>query len=353
MTPEEASALPATMRAHILVKPGEIDLRELPRPTAGPGEIVVRVRTALTCGTDIKAFLRGHPKFPMPTPFGHEFSGEVVEVGPGTATFREGDAVMAAPTAPCGQCYYCRRQQENLCETVMDTMVLGAYADFIKLPRRIVGVNVYRKPESISFAVAALMEPLACVLHGLDMIRVRPDDTVVLIGAGPISLLHLLALRQSGVGRVIVVVRSDRRAAEAKRLGADEVLISDVSAVRDQILARTEGRGADIVIECTGQVEVWEAAPSLTRVGGQVVLFGGCRPGTQVRFDTQRLHYDQLQIVSPFHFTPRAVRRAYELLASGNLGAEGLISGTFPLTELRRALTLHQQGEGVKFAIEP
>jgi len=353
MAGNDAAALPKTMRAHILVKPGEIDLREVPRPTAGPGELVVRVRTALTCGTDIKAFVRGHPKFPMPTPFGHEFSGEIVEVGPGEATFHEGDAVMAAPTAPCGECYYCARQQENLCETVMDTMVLGAYADFIKLPRRIAAVNVYRKPDSISFATAALMEPLACVIHGLDMISVRPDDTVVLIGAGPISLLHLLALRHAGVGRIIVVVRSDRRAAEAQRLGADEVLISDVGVVRDQILARTQGRGADIVIECTGQVEVWEAAPTLARAGGQVVLFGGCRPGTQVRFDTQRLHYDQLRIVSPFHFTPRAVRRAYELLAGGQLNTAALISGTFPLTELRHALTLHQQGEGVKFAIEP
>jgi L-iditol 2-dehydrogenase len=340
------------MRSHILVKPGEIDLREVPRPTPGPGEIVVRVRTALTCGTDIKAFLRGHPKFPMPTPFGHEFSGEVAEAGRDTE-FRAGDAVMAAPTAPCGQCYYCERQQENLCESVMDTMVLGAYADFIKLPPRIVRVNVFRKPESISFATAALMEPLACVLHGLEMIRVRDDDTVVLVGAGAISLLHLLALRRMGVGQIIVALRSDRRAAQAKQLGADEVLIGDLATARDQIRDRTRGRGADTVIECTGQVEVWEAVPDLVRIGGQVVLFGGCRPGTQVRFDTQRLHYDQLRIVSPFHFTPRAVRRAYELLASGEFGAEALISGTFPLTELRRALTLHQEGEGVKFAIEP
>jgi L-iditol 2-dehydrogenase len=345
-------ALPATMRAHILVKPGEIDLREVPRPTAGPGEIVVRVRSALTCGTDIKAFVRGHPKFPMPTPFGHEFSGQVVEAGAG-AKFHEGDAVMAAPTAPCGRCYHCERQQENLCDTVMDTMVLGAYADFIKLPQRIVSVNVYRKPDSISFATAALMEPLACVLHGLDLIRVRADDTVVLIGAGPISLLHLLALRNMGVGRIVVVVRTERRAAAAQRLGADEVLIAEVGTVLDEIRARTAGRGADIVIECTGQVEVWEAAPALARSGGQVVLFGGCRPGTQVRFDTQRLHYDQLQIISPFHFTPRAVRRAHELLAGGKLGAEALISGTFPLPELRTALTLHQRGEGVKFAVEP
>jgi L-iditol 2-dehydrogenase len=340
------------MRAHVLVKPGEIEMRDVPRPTAGPGEIVVRIRTALTCGTDVKAFLRGHPKWPMPTPFGHEFSGEVAEAGRG-ASFREGEPVMAAPTAPCGQCFFCERQQENLCETVMPTMALGAYADFIKLSARIVEVNVYPKPESIPFATAALLEPLACVLHGLESVALRADDTAVLIGGGPISLHHLLALRRSGVGRILVLVRSELRAGHARRLGADEVLIGSIDEARDTLLDRTGRRGADLVVECTGQVEIWEAAPSLARVGGQVILFGGCRPGTQARFDTQRLHYDQLKLISPFHFTPRAVRRAREMLSDPALGAERLISGTLPLAELRRALQLHQQGEGVKFAVEP
>lgn len=341
------------MRAHILVEPGKIDLREVARPVAGAGEIVVRIHTALTCGTDVKAFVRGHPKWPMPTPFGHEFCGDIAELGAGVQGFREGDAIMAAPTAPCGECYYCRRQQENLCETVMNTMVLGAYAEFIKLPARIVRTNVYAKPPGLSFAVGALMEPLACVLHGLEFVRLRPDDTVLLIGAGPISLLHLLALRHMGVGRIIVLVRSERRAEHARRVGADEVVVADIEAARAEIAARTQGRGADIVVECTGQVEVWEAAPALARIGGQIVLFGGCRPGTQVGFDTQRLHYDQVQLVSPFHFTPRAVRGAYDMLAAGDLGAEGLISRTFPLSELRQALSLHQQGDGIKFAVEP
>src|SRR5574337_8183 len=129
------------MKAHVLVRPGEISFCELPRPTAGPDDIVIRVHAALTCGTDVKAFVRGHPKFPMPTPFGHEFSGEVAEVGARVRNLREGDPIMAVPTAPCGHCYYCARQQENLCETVMETMVLGAYAEYIKLPARIVNVN--------------------------------------------------------------------------------------------------------------------------------------------------------------------------------------------------------------------
>ena len=341
------------MHGHVLVRPGEIAFRQLPRPVAGPGEIVVRVRAALTCGTDIKAFLRGHPKFPMPTPFGHEFSGEVAEVGAGVHRFREGDPIMAVPTAPCGQCYYCDRQQENLCDTVMDTMVLGAYAEYLKLPARIVNVNVFHKPATLPFPVAALLEPLACVLHGLEAVTLRPDDSVALLGAGAISLLHLLALRTMGVARILVIGRGPTRAQHARRLGADEVFVGDLGTARDRTLAYTHGRGADVVIECTGQVDVWEAAPALARRGGHVVLFGGCPPGTRMHVDTQRLHYDQLRITSPFHFTPRAVRRAYDMLTDGGFDGASLITGVLPLEQLPRALREHQRGNGIKFAVVP
>ena len=351
--PRVVAPLASTMLAHVLVRPGEIAFRQLPRPTAGPGEIVVRVRAALTCGTDIKAFLRGHPKFPMPTPFGHEFSGEIAEVGPSVHGFSEGEPVMAVPTAPCGQCYYCERQQENLCDTVMETMVLGAYAEFIKLPARIVKVNVFRKPARVPFAAAALLEPLACVLHGLEAAALRPDDSVALIGSGAISLLHLLALRTMGIRRILVVGRNPNRAQHARRLGADEVFVGDLGAARERVHAYTRGRGADLVIECTGQLDVWEAAPTLARRGGHVVLFGGCPPGTRVRFDTQRFHYDQLRISSPFHHTPRAVRRAYDMLTGGGFDGEALITGVHALKNLPRALHEHQRGDGIKFAVVP
>jgi len=343
----------ASMFAHVLVQPGEIAFREVPRPTPGPDDVVVRVRAALTCGTDVKAFLRGHPKFPMPTPFGHEFSGEIAAIGKRVSGFREGDSIMAVPTAPCGSCYYCRRQQENLCDTVMATMVLGAYAEYIKLPAQLVKVNLYPKPDDVPFAVAALLEPLSCVLHGLESLVVHPDDRVVLLGAGAISLLHLLTLRAMGVRHIAVVGRRANRAQHAMRLGAEEVFTGGVHHAYEQVMAYTQGRGADVVIECTGQVDVWEAALGLARRGGHVVLFGGCPPGTTVRIDTQRFHYDQLRIVSPFHFTPRAVRRAYELLVGDRFDGRALISSSYPLSELAHALGEHQRGDGIKFAVVP
>jgi L-iditol 2-dehydrogenase len=155
------------------------------------------------------------------------------------------------------------------------------------------------------------------------------------------------------VGEIYVVGRSPRRAAHALRLGARSVFTDGIPAAMPAIRAATGGRGADVVIECTGQLEVWEAAPQLARRGGTVVLFGGCPPGTQVRLDTQRLHYDQLRLVSPFHFTQRAVRRAYEMITSPEFSGTALISATYRLDELPAALAAHQRGDGIKFAIRP
>jgi L-iditol 2-dehydrogenase len=343
----------AVMRAHLLVRPGVLELHEVPLPVPDPDSVVIRVRAALTCGTDLKTFLRGHPKFAMPMFFGHEFAGEVAMVGTRVKGVREGDEIMAAPTAPCGQCFHCLREQENLCPQVMPTMVHGAYAEYVNLPAHIVTTNLYPKPRGLAYAEAALLEPLACVLHALRPVRLRFDDTVVIVGAGAFALLHLLVLRNREVGRVIVVTRGVRRGAEAARLGADEVITGGAEQARDEVLALTAGRGGDVVIECTGQTTVWEAALGFARPGGQVVLFGGCPSGSVVRFDAGRLHYDQVTILSPFHFTPRDARGAYELLAGGGFNGAALVSGRYPLERLPEALARLQRGEGSKFAIIP
>lgn len=341
------------MRAHLLVRPGVLELHEVPLPVPDPDSVVLRVRAALTCGTDLKTFLRGHPKFAMPMFFGHEFAGEAALVGREVRGVREGDEIMAAPTAPCGHCFHCLREQENLCPHVMPTMVHGAYAEYVKLPAHIVNTNLFPKPRGLAYVEAALLEPLACVLHALRGVSIRPDDTVLIVGAGAFALLHLLVLRLRKIGRVIVVTRGVQRGLEAARLGADEVITGGAEGAHDQVLALTAGRGADVVIECTGQAAVWEAALGFVRPGGQVVLFGGCPSGSVVRFDAGRMHYDQVTIRSPFHFTPRDARRAYEVLAGGEFNGAALVSGRYPLERLPEALTRLQRGEGSKFAIIP
>ncbi len=340
------------MKGHLLTAPGRTELRDLPSPTAGPGEIVVNIAAALTCGTDLKAWRRGHPKIPFPSPFGHEFSGVVAAAGEG-APFAVGEAVMAVHSAPCGRCFFCDAGQHNLCPSVMETKVLGAFAEQILLPAHIVARNVFTKPDHLTFEEAAFLEPLSCVVYGETLQPIRRGETVLIIGSGPIGLLFLLLARARGAGRVIVTGRRPARLELARALGADVV----VDVARDDALPLvrelTEGRGADQVIECTGLPEVWEATPSFVRKGGRILLFGGCPAGTRVSFDTYRLHYDEITLQGAFHFTPAAVAEARELLVSGAIDVSALISGRFALPDVEKALLALQRGEGIKYALLP
>jgi L-iditol 2-dehydrogenase len=337
----------------MLLEPGRLELAQFERPAPGPGEVVIRVRAALTCGTDLKAFVRGHPKWPMPTRFGHEAAGEIYSIGEDVAGFSPGDAVMFAPTAPCETCFWCIRGQENLCDSLMREMVLGAYAEYVKLPERVVRTNLFLKPPRLSYAEAALLEPLACVVFGLSAVGLRADDRVVILGAGAIALLHVAVLRERGVRDITVVARSPARAAVATTVGAARVVQADATRVETVICDMTSGMGADVVVECTGRPEVWEAAPRLARRGGQVVLFGGCAAGSTVSFDTAMLHYDQVRVTSPFHFTPRAVREAAELLRRQMLPLRPLLTDSLPLPRVEEALRRLERGEGIKYVIEP
>lgn len=341
------------MRANVLIEPGTIEMQHVPIPDPEPGGVVVKVMTALTCGTDLKAFLRGHPKFPTPTLFGHEFAGVIAKVGAGVTRFKEGDVVMSTHSAPCGECYYCRRGQENLCDTIMSTMVLGAYAEYIRIPERIVRHNMYPKPDSLPYREAALMEPLACVVHGLAAVTTREDDTVVVLGNGAIALLHVAALKARGVENIIVAGRRAYRQAVARAIGAAQTIPFEAETLPEHVHDLTNGRGADLVIECTGQPQIWELAVQLVRRGGDVIFFGGCKRGTTVTFDTERIHYDEITLRSPFHMTPRAVRQARQLLIERRVAWGQLITADYPLERLGEALDELQRGDCIKFAVLP
>ncbi len=340
------------MKAGYLVAPQQIELRDVEVPVAEAGGVVVRVRVALTDGTDLKAFRRGHPQMPMPTRFGHEFSGDVAAVGAGATSFAVGDAIMCVHSAPDATCYWCLRGEEELCERVMETKILGAYAEFIAVPPHIVACNAFRKPAGVSYEAAAFLEPLACVVHAQQQLAAREGDVVAIVGAGGFGLLHALVVRAHG-GLPILIGRRPERLALARGLRIAEVVDAEAEDVAAAIARRTQGRGADAVIESTGASAVWESAPALVRRGGTVVLFGGLPAGTRVSFDAARLHYDEVKLVSPFHFTPRAVRRAYDLLAGRELNVEALISERFPLRELGAAFQRLAEGSGVKYALVP
>ena len=343
------------MKCCILEEPGRLVVVERPDPAPGPRDVVVRVRAALTCGTDLKAFRRGHPKMPCPTPFGHEFAGEVVAVGREVERFRVGQAVMSVNTGPCGRCFFCERDQENLCETIMDEMILGAYAEYVRIPERVLRLNVFEKPDSLPFEQAALLEPLSSVCFGVDGVPVsvlRPDATALVIGAGPIALLWLAALRATGIGRTIVAGRRAARLAVARAFGAD-LTLGENDDVAAAVRRETGGRGADLVVECTGLAEVWAAAPAYARRGGHVVLFGGCPPGTSMQLDTYRLHYDGVTIASPFHFRPRDVARARDLLGRTDVDWSRFITSRASLEQTPEVFARLEDGNDVKCAIVP
>lgn len=341
------------MKSAILINPGLLEVNsksDIPEP--GPGEVVVKVKAALTCGTDLKAYLRGHPKIPLPSPLGHEFAGDIHLLADDVRGFSVGEPVMAVHSAPCGECSFCTRGLENLCKSLMDEKVLGAYAQYIKLPARIVKQNLYKKPDNLSYQEAAMLEPLACVVHGLNVLKDIHYETVLIIGAGPVGLLFLMLLKMRGK-RVIVAGRGELRLNMAKELGADAVMDASLDTMAWSTMEATDGLGVDLVIEATGKREVWEATPGLVRPGGTVLLFGGTAPGESVCFDPARLHYDEIKLYGAFHFTPADVREAYVLLSGGRLDVKKLITGEYPLDRLMESFDELIAGRGIKFAIIP
>ncbi len=338
-------------RVAMLVAPREIELREESVPQPGAGGIVVRIRAALTDGTDLKTYRRGHPKMPMPTRFGHEFSGDVAAVGEGVTAFSVGDEVMCTHSAPCGSCFWCLHEQEELCETVMPTMILGAYADYIEVPQRIVERNAFRTPSGVPYTEAAFLEPLSCVVHSLATVERDAGSTVAILGNGAFGVLHALLLKQEGLAPVIFGRRPER-VALARELGLDSIDTRS-TPIEEALRQRTDGRGADLVIECTGAPEMWESAPGFARRGGHVSFFAGLPSEARVTFLAARLHYDEVRLTAPFHFTPADVRRAYDIVSARTLPLTRLISHVYPLGEVGSAFATLDGGVGIKALIEP
>ena len=355
MSALEASAKIARpqSRQAMLIEPGRLELRDYVAPRPGPGELLIQIRCALSCGTDLKTFRRGHPVWKLPMPFGHEFSGVVVEAGEGVTAFKSGDEIMAAPTAPCGICFYCQHGQENLCDDALGRMVHGGYADLLLLPAHVVACNTFIKPADLPFEEAALLEPLSCVVHAQDMARPAKNETVVIIGGGAFGLLHMLMLKAGGAREVVVVGRGADRLKWAQDLGADRVIDAAGADTAAEIARLNSGFGPDLVIECTGQVAGWQDALARVRRGGRVVFFGGCPSGTTLSVDTRRMHYDNLTLLAPFHFRPRDVRSARELLAGRTLNAGAIVNAQMPLADLAQVFEMLERGAVLKCAVIP
>ena len=344
-----------TMKAAVLHGREDVRIERVPTPEAGPGELIVRVGAALTCGTDLKVFRRGyHARMIVPPAlFGHELAGTVVQAGQGVTDFAPGDRVVALNSAPCGECYFCSRGQENLCDDLLFNN--GAYAEFIRIPSRIVAKNTLHVPDHVLLEHAALTEPLACAVHGFEDSRPRKGDIVAVIGGGPLGLMILHVAALAGY-EVIAIVKHDGQMEAARQLGAAHIVQSSSirKAIRDTRAITPKDRGVDIAIEAVGVPEAWQEAVELVRKGGTVNFFGGCAANTTVTLDTNRIHYSDITLRATFHHTPEISRKALDLIAGGRFQAGLFITGRAHLYELNRVFEkLMNRSSEIKTAIMP
>jgi L-iditol 2-dehydrogenase len=344
-----------TMQAAILHGREDIRIEQVPVPEAAKGEVIVRVGAALTCGTDLKVFRRGyHARMIVPPAlFGHELAGTVVQAGEGVTDFASGDRVVALNSAPCGACYFCARGQENLCDDLLFNN--GAYAEYIRIPERIVAMNTLHVPDHVPLEHAALTEPLACAVHGFEDSHPHSGDTVAIIGGGPLGLMMVHVAALAGC-EVIAIVKHDGQAEAARQLGAAHIVQTKSirKAIHDTRAFTEKDRGVDIAIEAVGVTEAWEEAVEMVRKGGTVNFFGGCATGTHVSLDTNRIHYSDITLRATFHHTPAICRKALDLIAGGRFQAGAFITGHAHLYELNRVFEkLMNRSSEIKTAIVP
>ncbi len=342
------------MKAVRYYAPNDIRYEEVKIPELKEGEILVKVQAALTCGTDVKTFKRGHPVLikKVPSGFGHEFSGTIEKMDETVQGFKIGDRVVCANSAPCGECFYCRRGEFELCENL--DLLNGAYAQYIAVPRRIVEKNTLIIPKNLSFAQAAFAEPLSNVVHGIAKTPINKGDVVGVMGIGPIGLMFAKLAKLKGA-KVIAMGRNPLKLKMAQEFAGADIVI-DVNKYPDPsefIMNYTnEHRGLDVAIECVGLPSMWEKMFSLVRKGGYVHFFGGCASGTSINIDTKRLHYDEVKIISSFHHTPKYFREALDLIASGEIDVEKLITKRMDMKYAKKAIEMHRDGEAIKILLE-
>lgn len=352
----------ASMNASLFYGPRDIRYELISTPRISDDEILVKVHTALTCGTDLKTFQRSHPKLikSIPSTFGHQFSGTVVKVGKNVNNFYPNQRVVALNSAPCFKCTYCKSEQFSLCENI--EFLNGAYARYVAIPERIVKFNTYEIPENITFEAAALVESISVVLHGLQKSELSEDKTLCVIGTGSIGLLFiaLAKILYSNKIKIISVGRKEFKLQIAKDFGADYTVnlskFPHTDEVEDYIKTLANGQGPDVVVEAVGVPKMWEFATSLVRCGGLVNFFGGCKKGEKVELDTYRLHYDELKLIGVFHHTPRCVQTALKLIKEGIIPSvvfQKIITCSLPLSELKNAFLMHEAGEAIQIAIRP
>lgn len=342
------------MLATVLYGREDLRLEEVAEPTPMAGEVVVKVGVATTCGTDLKVWRRGgHAKMLRPpTLFGHEAAGQIVALGEGVTDWQVGDRIVANNSAPCTKCFFCQRQEYSLCPNL--TWNNGTFAQYQKIPASIVQQNMLSIPDELPDELAAMTEPLACVLHGVARSHVKAGDRVVVLGDGAIGLMFVAKLAIDATTEVLLFGGNQQRLEIGKTLGAAKTFnYHQLPDICTCVKECTQGWGADVVIEATGVPSVWETAIACARPGATVNLFGGCPRDTTITVNTEQLHYNELTLKGVFHNTPEFVRKALSLIASRKIPFELLLSERRPLKDLEQVFCDMKERKVIKVAMIP
>ena len=324
----------AMMKAVLYHGPHDIRLEDKPVPEPGPGEVIVKIGAALTCGTDFKAYRQGHKVLlgDYPSPFGHELAGVVSAVGSDVTNVKEGDRVVVANSAPMDECFWCTHGQNHLCPKLK--LHNGAYAEYDRVPPHIVKHNLHPLAVNVPFEVGALAEPFSTTIHAAEIMNVRPGELCLVMGAGPMSHMLVHALTARGA-RVAVLGRSKSHLETSKAAGAEAVFSADAEEnMEERVRAWAAGRGPDHVFEAVGKAETHLQALALVRDGGKICLFGGCAQGATIPLDLHRVHYKQIALHGVFHHTPPHFREAVRLLSEGKVRTNLIIEGELKLADI-------------------
>lgn len=343
------------MKAAILTAPNELCLRIEEDPKPEEGDVLIRVRTATICGTDIRIF-RGRKTAGIryPSIIGHEFAGEIIDAG-GNASLSVGDRVGLCPFISCGRCRLCKSGRENLCArgVAVGYEIDGAFAEIIRIPSRAITAGNLRKlPDDMSFDQAALVEPFSCVLNGQNKVSISCDDTVVVLGAGPIGLMHIRLARLRGAARIIASDPNSRRRDAALAAGADAAIDPDCEDVATRVTIETGGHGSDVVICAVGVPALAQQAIDIAGFGGRISLFAGFSADLRVEMDVNAIHYRELTVTGAFGLSRNDYDQAFDMIASGRFDAEGMITHRFALDDIRQAFAIAESGEAIKVAIQ-
>ncbi|MBA2692944.1 MAG: alcohol dehydrogenase catalytic domain-containing protein [Rubrobacter sp.] len=345
------------MLAAVFRGPGELDVTEVPTPEAGPGEILVKVGANTVCGTDVR-ILRGEKTRGIARDFilGHEFAGHVAEVGRGVEGYEVGSPVVMAPAMACLRCHYCKRGMENVCvnKKIVGNVVDGGLAEYMRVPAEAVAAgNLFVARKDMPPEHLALAEPLACCVNGLGNYRVELDDTVLILGAGPIGLFHLQLALLSGAGKVIVSNPSEDRREFATELGAHVVVDPTTEDLAEAVAEHTDGIGADVAVICIGIPGLVNDAMLMVRKGGRVNVFAGLAGAGRSEVEANLIHYNEIVVTGASDSKRENYDTALRLIESGRVAVERMVTHRFPLSEAVEAIEKSASGEGIKVAVMP